>query len=212
MIAWGDNDYGQTSVPVAAQSGVVAIAAGYLHSMALRGPTFVQAAPPSGRVGTTYSYAFKALMGSTAATSYQLVTGTLPPGLTLNASGVLSGTPTTAGDYGFDVRATVSPGVSVLKNVFVHIDPALIATRLTVTPSQYSSFHPLAQLTLASSPATGIPGQTVKFFSRGIQICSAVTNSDGFARCTTTLRLGVSATYAGTSVYGASTGSAGVLN
>ena len=28
VVAWGDNDFGQTTVPVAAQSGVMAIAAG----------------------------------------------------------------------------------------------------------------------------------------------------------------------------------------
>jgi hypothetical protein len=35
---WGDNDYdyGQTTVPVAAQSGVTAIAAGYFHTVALK--------------------------------------------------------------------------------------------------------------------------------------------------------------------------------
>ena len=34
--AWGANDYGQTTVPVAAQSGVTAIAAGFSHTVALK--------------------------------------------------------------------------------------------------------------------------------------------------------------------------------
>ena len=34
--AWGYNGYGQTIVPVAAQSGVTAIAAGYYHTVALK--------------------------------------------------------------------------------------------------------------------------------------------------------------------------------
>jgi hypothetical protein len=36
VVAWGGNDYGQTTVPVEAQSGVVAIAAGYDHTVALK--------------------------------------------------------------------------------------------------------------------------------------------------------------------------------
>jgi alpha-tubulin suppressor-like RCC1 family protein len=36
VVAWGDNFYGQTTVPVAAQSGVTAIAAGGYHTMALK--------------------------------------------------------------------------------------------------------------------------------------------------------------------------------
>ena len=37
VVAWGYNDYGQTTVPVAAQSGVTAIAAGGYHTVVLLG-------------------------------------------------------------------------------------------------------------------------------------------------------------------------------
>jgi alpha-tubulin suppressor-like RCC1 family protein len=36
VLAWGDNDYGQTTLPVAAQNGLTAIAAGSYHSVALK--------------------------------------------------------------------------------------------------------------------------------------------------------------------------------
>jgi hypothetical protein len=36
VVAWGDNSYGQTTVPVEAQSGVKAIAAGLVHTVALK--------------------------------------------------------------------------------------------------------------------------------------------------------------------------------
>ena len=36
VVAWGDNSSGQTTIPLAAQSGVVAIAAGGFHSLALK--------------------------------------------------------------------------------------------------------------------------------------------------------------------------------
>ncbi len=36
VVAWGDNDNGQATVPVAAQSGVTAIAAGFGHTVVLK--------------------------------------------------------------------------------------------------------------------------------------------------------------------------------
>jgi hypothetical protein len=36
VVAWGGNDYGQTNVPIQAQSGVTAIAAGRRHTVALK--------------------------------------------------------------------------------------------------------------------------------------------------------------------------------
>ncbi|HEX8440963.1 Ig domain-containing protein [Archangium sp.] len=60
-------------------------------------------AVPDARVGTAYTYAFQTSEGSGTITwSY---TGTLPPGLTLGTTGILSGTPTQAGSYEFTVTA-----------------------------------------------------------------------------------------------------------
>ena len=43
VAAWGWNGYGQTNVPVAAQSGVTAIAAGGAHTVALKNDSTVVA-------------------------------------------------------------------------------------------------------------------------------------------------------------------------
>jgi hypothetical protein len=47
-----------------------------------------------------------AATGGTAPYTWNIASGTPPPGLSLSGTGVLSGTPTTAGDYTFTVRAT----------------------------------------------------------------------------------------------------------
>lgn len=54
---------------------------------------------PAGTVGVPYSYTFTAT-GGTTPYYYKKYYGTLPNGLTLSNSGILSGTPTTAGTYG----------------------------------------------------------------------------------------------------------------
>jgi large repetitive protein len=56
------------------------------------------------QLNTTYSLQFTAA-GSTSPT-WSVSAGSLPGGLTLSSSGLLSGTPTTEGDYSFKVTAT----------------------------------------------------------------------------------------------------------
>ena len=87
-------------------------------------PTFVNASPPlSGTVGTAYAgYTFTAT--GTAPITFTKDSGNLPPGLTLASNGVLSGTPTTAGDYTFKVKAAngTSPN-AFTANITITIAP-----------------------------------------------------------------------------------------
>ncbi len=60
-------------------------------------------APPSGEISTPYTDTLTAA-GGTAPYTWSVNSGSLPPGITLSAAGVLSGTPTTAGSYTFTVN------------------------------------------------------------------------------------------------------------
>ncbi|MBB6239669.1 gliding motility-associated-like protein [Pedobacter sp. AK013] len=62
---------------------------------------------PGAAVGTAYSQAITAT-GGIAPYRYAVTNGTLPAGLTLSNSGVLSGTPTSGGIFSFTVTATGS--------------------------------------------------------------------------------------------------------
>jgi uncharacterized delta-60 repeat protein len=67
-------------------------------------PAFTAASPPiTATAGTAYSYAFAA--SGTPAPTFTVASGTLPAGLVLASSGLLSGTPTTPGVYTFAVQA-----------------------------------------------------------------------------------------------------------
>ena len=80
-------------------------------------PTLTFAAPPSGEVGVAYSNPL-AVTDGTPPFVWSVVSGSLPAGLTLNAAtGLLSGTPTTAGSFAFTVRVTDDAGQSATKAV-----------------------------------------------------------------------------------------------
>lgn len=61
----------------------------------------------NGTVGIAYSETLNAA-GGTSPYSFSLASGSLPPGLSLSSSGVISGTPTSAGTYTFSVTVTDS--------------------------------------------------------------------------------------------------------
>jgi hypothetical protein len=60
---------------------------------------------PGGEVGIIYNQALAAAMGNTPY-AWSLASGTLPTGLSLNGSGVISGTPAATGTYSFTVKVT----------------------------------------------------------------------------------------------------------
>ena len=102
-------------------------------------------APPSGVVGTAYTDTFTATSGTTPYT-FSISAGTLPAGLTLNAStGVVSGTPTTAGISSFTVKVTDAKSAT-----------ATFATSITILSSMLT-------LAMTSSAATAAPGGTVTY-------------------------------------------------
>ncbi len=80
---------------------------------------------PAGTVGVAYS---ESLHGAGGASPYlwALASGSMPAGLTLSSSGVISGTPTAAGSFSFSVKLTdsSSPSQSVTGGLTLQVEPA----------------------------------------------------------------------------------------
>ena len=121
---WDDNFYGWTQVAFAAGKVVVDQGGSFggttprtLRVLGLAGPrpSVTTPALPLGRTGSAYSTTLSAT--GVGPITWTVDSGSLPNGLTLSASGVLSGTPTAAGTSRFVVRATGANGRSVTRSM-----------------------------------------------------------------------------------------------
>jgi len=107
-------------------------------SLTINPPVFVASMPPApnGKVAVWYQLA-GSTSGQVGAVAWSIVGGSLPAGVTLNASsGVLAGTPTTSGVYSATVQACDTWNSSRVVNlpVAIVVAPSSIAVTTTALP------------------------------------------------------------------------------
>ena len=90
-------------------------------------PVITSGLPLDGDVGASYSHQVTA--DGAGPITYSIVAGSLPPGLTLNATtGVISGTPTTDGAFSFTVQAANASGTDTAAyTIVIGDEPAIIS-------------------------------------------------------------------------------------
>ena len=142
---------------------------------------------PDARIGTAYSEQLDA-SGGTAPYSFVVSAGsTLPAGLSLSTSGVLSGTPTVAGPNTFNVRVTDASNQSSTATLSLTVDPLVVTTGvLTLSPSSIS-VGGTTTATVVITPPTGSPtmGGTVQFEANGVALGAPVAVGTGTVSLTT---------------------------
>ena len=203
---------GDTSLYVAAASGngfnttSVSVTATCTHTSPL-GLTSTPSATT--KVGASYSQTNVA-SGGTSSYSYQVFSGTLPAGTSLNpSSGTVSGTPTAAGGFSYVIRATDSTlptHQTADQPTSVTIAPGTTGTALASSANP-SSFGQSVTFTATVTVGGGTPTGTVTF-NDGAATSGTGTLSGGSAHFTTSvLALGthsITASYGGDSNFGGS--------
>jgi len=111
----------QTSVPVQLTLTIFAL------------PVITTTSLPSGNIGIAYSQQLGFSGGNGGTVSWAVVSGTLPAGLTLSASGLLSGKPTTANPYNFSVAVTVGPQTSASQSYTLVINSLVVTSGSTAS-------------------------------------------------------------------------------
>jgi YVTN family beta-propeller protein len=127
------------------------------------------------QLGVVYNSALAA-SGGVAPYTFSIISGSLPPGLTLNTStGAITGTPTTGGTNNFTVQVTDSKGNSATSNCTI--------TVVVPTPIALSCPAGTAQVGIAYSSAFnvtgGVPGYTFSITSGSLPPGLTLNTSTG---------------------------------
>lgn len=160
---------------------------------------------------------------------FSLESGSLPAGLTLGSDGTITGSPTGAtGTSTFTVKVTDADNPRHTDTQQLSITVGKGATTLSLEPVllKVGPSVPLgvsvgvARATLkGGSPLVPIAGQSIVFKANNTAVCTATTDATGLAKCTlsplglvlVTLAGGINASYAGSTVWLPSSGTAGIL-
>lgn len=137
--------------------------------MDVRGPSFSVTPGPNlrdGRVGAPYAPITFTTGGGIAPYRYTLFSGVLPDGLSLNAQGILAGTPTRDGSYNFEVKVADQPGNFVVVNLYLTIKRSLNILPVTLSDGTLNTAYAeslqadgfLPDVTLSISAGTLPPG------------------------------------------------------
>lgn len=87
---------------------------------------------PRGSVGTSYSQSIGASGGQTPYT-WSIQSGTLPDGLTLNQTGIISGAPERPGTASFVLKLTDAVGASVTATLSMSVNPGTVVLAIETT-------------------------------------------------------------------------------
>ncbi len=156
-------------------------------------PTLNFPAPPAGQVGVSYSNQLTVTNG-TAPFSWSVSTGTLPAGLTLNAStGLLSGTPTTAGSSTFTVQVVDGSGQSATESV------TLVVTDKPAAPAPPTATAGITSATVSwvapANNGSAITGYVVTPYQAGVAQTPVSYDATATSRTLTGLTAGSSYTF-----------------
>ena len=186
-------------------------------SIVVSSPALTLSCPTgTAQVGVAYSSVLNAA-GGVAPYTFSIISGSLPPGLSLNTStGAITGTPTTEGTYNFTAQVVDSKGNTATANCSIVVTAAgttPTTTSLTLAPSSIpvGSVGPIV-MTATVTPVSGggTPTGSVTFFNGSTQIGTA-TLSGGigtFNYNPSGLAVGIysiTAVYSGDSMFSAST-------
>ena len=104
-------------------------------------PRITNSVLPTGILGVAYNLQLGATGGSGSFFGWGLLTGSLPPGLNVNLSGVISGAPTQTGTFSFTIYTVNNEGSQPQKSLSIIIGSPQITSSLTngITGIAYSS-------------------------------------------------------------------------
>ncbi len=141
-------------------------------------PTITTSSLPEATVGTAYNATLEATGDATI--TWSLKAGnSLPAGLSLDSTGVISGTPTTEGTSTFTVVASNGVDPAAEKELSINVNPAPSITDVFVTPATANVQKGTSQQFTADVSFTGVIDNSVTWSVDGADASGTVISSDG---------------------------------
>ena len=125
-------------------------------------------------VGAAASLQITATDSASGQTLTYSATG-LPPGLSISSSGLISGTPTTAGTYSVTVTATDTTGASGSAAFTITVSPAANTVTVTTPGSQAMTVGAAASLQITATDSAS--GQTLTYSATGLPPGLSISSS-----------------------------------
>ncbi|MBO9522614.1 MAG: putative Ig domain-containing protein [Nocardioidaceae bacterium] len=216
---------GTYAVTVTASNGIDPDAVIHLTITVVPPPSITTTSLPNAAVGSGYSASVEATGGQPAYT-FAVVSGSLPAGLSMNAAGQITGTPTgPTGTSAFTVKVTDSDDPADSDTQDLSITVVRGVSTLSVNPVVLQLNALGLRIGILKATLTGgsanqpIANQTIVFKAGSTTVCTGLTTADGTVTCKmdvvqtlqVILLFGVSATYPGNALWEPSTGSAGLI-
>ncbi|HEV2577229.1 MAG TPA: putative Ig domain-containing protein [Acidobacteriaceae bacterium] len=140
---------------------------------------------PSGQVGVAYTDTFTASGGNSPYT-WTVSSGTLPAGLTLSTTGVLSGTPTASGSYTFSITVTDSHMLTKTITFSLLVSAATSSSALRVTTTTMPAAQVGATYSTTLSATAGTPSYTWSISSGSLPAGLVLSSSGAISGTPTT--------------------------
>ncbi|HEY6797177.1 MAG TPA: putative Ig domain-containing protein [Kineosporiaceae bacterium] len=121
------------------------------------------------------AYVFAYTVRGIPAPTVSVTAGSLPPGLSLTPTGILSGTPTVAGTYTFTVTATNGTGTPASSSQSLTVNPSPPPTPTAPTLSGTAAAATAGQPYLFSFTVGGVPAPTVSVTAGALPAGLALT-------------------------------------
>ena len=170
---YGSYSFTVTATDSSTGGGPYTGSASYTLSVAASTPTITTSSVAGGTVGLSYSQTVSA-SGGNAPYSYSISSGSLPPGLSLSSSGIISGTPTGGGSYTFTVKVTDAASNTATKT---YSGVVIAAPTITVSPSALPAATQFIAYSQALAASGGTPTYTYAVTSGSLPSGLALSNA-----------------------------------
>ena len=180
--------------------------------------TITSASPPDGLWGSAYNQTLTS-SGGAAPLSWSIISGSLPPPLTLSATGIITGTPTGTGMFTFTVQLSdgSSPQQIVTKTLSIRVSTRATTTVVTLLPNTLVVGQPsTVTVYVTDAEAAGTKSNPTGIVNLGSSVVSDVFSSTTCAlvpvspttdksSCSVTVTPAVASVHVITGSYGGST-------